>query len=204
MDYLGVAELCVTLVITVPLTVIAVRVSRSLSLRQGERDVRNSWLDFDLGLLVSKDVRMVADQMMHDGGQYSQLTSREQALWRWICYAVRNPLENFYEALARRHRWSWSKPVCCDSARYSLFSCLDQLVHDDTFMDIVTRFSADRNFVVLCRSVRERRHCDGDPRWDEPPRRRVRHGHECDALYVKLDHVPSTRTRPSPSEGGTV
>jgi hypothetical protein len=180
------------LLATIPIGLLAFQVSRDLGLRQGERDVRKAWLDFDVGVLAHPELRRTADKMLHDGHVFDDLNADEQELWRWICYAVRNPLENFHQALVRRHRgllrrW-WRGPVCSDDAYASLVSCVDQLVHHETFMEIAKRFSADPAFYDTCVSVRDRTRCDsseGRPHTRESDRDPfLRKAHRCLAVYA--------------------
>jgi hypothetical protein len=44
-----------------------------LSLRQGEREVRSAWLNFDLGVLAHLALRKTADRMLHDNGDETEL-----------------------------------------------------------------------------------------------------------------------------------
>ncbi|HYJ69784.1 MAG TPA: hypothetical protein VEX15_19195 [Nocardioidaceae bacterium] len=180
---------------TVLLALLAYRVTRSLGLLQGEREVRNAWLSFDLGVLASPPLLETADLMLRADGQFDRLKPEMHAYWRWICYAVRNPLENFYEALAQRHRHRWQLPICCDPAYLALISALDQLVHDETFMEIARGFSADHEFFVVCKNVRYRRQCDSpDEDSAAGQRRRWRKKHECLNLYGSLPARSTTTT----------
>jgi hypothetical protein len=172
----GLAQLIATTV----LAVYVAQASRSLTLRQGEREVRSAWLDFDLGVLNEPPLLSTADLMLHRYGKASGLTDEGRLRWRWICYAVRNPLENFYDGMARRHRRFYRAPICADDAFESLVYCLDPLVRDDTFMWIVHHFSADLRFAELCRRI------EGYELCEPPTRLRLRTQHRCTAVYKDL------------------
>lgn len=193
----------VQIAITIPIAFYVAMAGRTFSLLQGERDVRSAWMAFDLAVLDNPPILAIIDHRWHHPSSTPLDEPLEQANWRWVCYAIRNPLENFYMAIGRRHRYWWSAPMCRDRAFYSLFSCLDPLVEDTQFMEIVAGFSADPRFADLCTAIKAGRRCDArDTSSAQPsaPVRRIPRNHACDqpnGYYHRA--TERRRTRPDSS-----
>lgn len=131
-------------------------VTRRFSALQSEREIRRTWMDFDLKLLDDNAILTLVDNKLNRSAVADTIENRR---WRWICYAVRNPLENYYMSIKRQQVWLPNRRICRSPKFPALVSILTPLVCDKEFMDIVGDFSADPEFKRLCERVSKHVYC---------------------------------------------
>lgn len=132
--------------------------TRRFSALQAERDRRRAWMDFDLQLLGDEPLLDLVDERICPEALERSLEARR---WRWVCYAIRNPLENYYMSIHGQRLWLRGR-VCRSPRFHAMASILRPLVADPEFMGIVRGFSADPSFRRLCENIRNGTFCQAE------------------------------------------
>jgi hypothetical protein len=152
---IGNAIAAANLAASILVAIVVYKGSRLIGMLQIEREIRVAWMTVDQQALQCDEILECMDRLLHPGDDDLAIETRRK---RWICYMLRNPLENMYMSI--------EAGLVRDSERSlaSLKASLRPLVRDDSFLTLVNNYTSDPHFVKLCQSMRrEMEDEDGRP-----------------------------------------
>jgi hypothetical protein len=131
------------LLATATVAVLVYLTTQRFSRLQVERELRSTWITVDQEALASDESLQLMDDLLHPEDRDISIDDKRR---RWVCYMLRNPLENMFQA-DTTGKFRRKKP------RPSLATSLAPLVRDDMFMSLVDNYSP-HGFREFCHQVK--------------------------------------------------